>query len=299
MWLLSTECPELKGFGCPEDVPGGYAILSHVWLDKEQSFPDIYSAEPSEAINSMHSWYTKAKICYAYLHDVPDAVLLESPKSAFRKSKWFRRGWTLQELIAPRYLRVFVSTNCTYLGTKSSLANLLSDITGIDRGVLTFRRDLQELSVSRRMSWVSVRDTARAHGPFGVTMPTIYGEGRGAFRRLQEEIMKRSPDQTLFAWGRLTLHQRQDVRSSRPQYSVAPACMPFSVAHRARRFVPFISSRKSRCPLTRTRHDGPSRHVLLKGIPQEISDTPGLGTIASAIGPTAQKHSAIKTGWYS
>lgn len=270
MWLLSTDSLKLVYFDRIDAIEGGYAILSHVWDDSEQSFQDIQklcsegvsydstgdgdhsdganqalknatppisnkilgcvktakahgfgwlwidascidktsSAELSEAINSMFSWYEKASVCYAYLVDVPKSCVLHSPKSAFRTSRWFSRGWTLQELIAPRCL-VFMSSEWTYLGTKASLAPLLSEITGIDVEVLTFRRELRQVSVARRMSWASKRETTRVEdeayslmGLFGITMPTIYGEGRKAFRRLQEEIMKQSPDQSLFAWGR-------------------------------------------------------------------------------------------------
>ncbi|EIW63438.1 HET-domain-containing protein [Trametes versicolor FP-101664 SS1] len=295
MWLLSTDSLKLVYFDRVDAIEGGYAILSHVWDDSEQSFQDIQklcsegvsydstgdgdhsdganqalknatppisnkihgcvktakahgfgwlwidascidktsSAELSEAINSMFSWYEKASVCYAYLVDVPKSCVLHSPKSAFRTSRWFSRGWTLQELIAPRCL-VFMSSEWTYLGTKASLAPLLSEVTGIDVEVLTFRRELRQVSVARRMSWASGRETKRVEdeayslmGLFGITMPTIYGEGRKAFRRLQEEIMKQSPDQSLFAWGRalppvrdipaIPVHiQIQNVPSSSP-----------------------------------------------------------------------------------
>lgn len=55
--------------------------------------------------------------------------------------------------------------------------------------------------------WASKRKTTRVEdeaycllGLFGVSMPLIYGEGSKAFRRLQEEIMKQSDDETIFAW---------------------------------------------------------------------------------------------------
>ncbi|OJT10259.1 Vegetative incompatibility protein HET-E-1 [Trametes pubescens] len=178
-----------------------------VWIDAS-CIDKTSSAELSEAINSMFSWYENASVCYAYLNDVSKSCVLRSPKSAFRTSRWFTRGWTLQELIAPRCL-VFMSSEWTYIGTKASLAPLLSEITGIDVEVLTFRRELRQVSVARRMSWASGRKTTRVEdeayslmGLFGITMPTIYGEDKKAFRRLQEEIMKQSPDQSLFAWGR-------------------------------------------------------------------------------------------------
>ncbi len=253
MWLLSTESLRLVHFHSPDTIPGGYAILSHVWQDAEQSFGDIQSfisrgvtlpdplvsdkiretcriayahgynwvwidtccidksssAELSEAINSMFEWYSKAQVCYAYLHDVPPASDLHATNSAFRRSKWFVRGWTLQELIAPRYL-IFLASNWALLGTKSAFAELVEEISGVDIKVLTFTRDVTNVSVARRMSWAARRQTTRLEdeayslmGIFDVHMSTIYGEGRAAFRRLQEDILKHTNDHTLFAWGEM------------------------------------------------------------------------------------------------
>lgn len=124
----------------------------------------------------------------------------------FSDSKWFRGGWTLQELIAPHVV-LFVSENWRMFGTKATLAQELERITGIDAAVLTFHQKLSEVSIAQRMRWASQRKTKRIEdrayslqGLFGVTMPAIYGEGDAAFIRLQEEIMKLSPDQTLFTW---------------------------------------------------------------------------------------------------
>ena len=253
MWLLSTDRAELHYFNKPEDVPGGYAILSHVWQGKEQSFQEIQtlrtlhtspedpprahahpkvrnccilaarhgyrwiwddtccidktsSAELSEAINSMFMWYAKSDVCYAYLYDVPDIDRLDMT-SPFYTSRWFTRGWTLQELIAPTAM-VFVSQDWDVLGTKTELVHHLQAITGIDTDILLRRRDLVEVSIAQKMSWAASRVTTKVEdeayclmGIFGVNMPTIYGEGRAAFYRLQEEIMKLYSDQTIFAWG--------------------------------------------------------------------------------------------------
>ena len=254
MWLLRTSTGELEHFDSPDNVKGGYAILSHVWQQPEMTFQELQalrlqpsssqdtllaraapkireccrlaeshgyqwlwidtccidrssSAELSEAVNSMFAWYSRAHVCYAYLYDVPASGSLHRRDSAFRTSKWFSRGWTLQELIAPRNL-MFLSQDWTMVGTKASLASLLEEITGIDADVLTFRRSVADVSVARRMWWASTRKTTRIEdeayslmGLFGVHMPTIYGEGTRAFPRLQEEILKRTSDQTLFAWG--------------------------------------------------------------------------------------------------
>ena len=251
MWLLSTKKLRLAYFSSPEDVQGGYAILSHVWRPQEQSFQTINafvaegiklgdrrvcskirrccilaradgynwvwvdtccidktsSAELSEAINSMYRWYALAGVCYVYLHDVSSTCQLDTPRSQFRKSVWFTRGWTLQELIAPRFI-LFLSQDWQPLGTKAALSDLIQEITDVDIDVLTSLLDVESVSIARRMSWASRRQTSRVEdqayclmGIFGVNMPTLYGEGVGAFRRLQEEVMKHSADQSLFAWG--------------------------------------------------------------------------------------------------
>ncbi|KAH9856279.1 heterokaryon incompatibility protein-domain-containing protein [Lenzites betulinus] len=182
--------------------------LGYLWIWIDTCCIDkTSSAELEEAINSMFRWYAEADMCFAYLSDVTRGCRLEAAGSEFRLSRWFERGWTLQELIAPHFL-IFVAQDWTPLGTKAALASLIEDITGIDAAVLTFHRSLHQVSVARRMSWAASRKTSRVEdeaysvmGLFDVSMPTIYGEGRDAFRRLQEEIMKRIPDHSLFAWG--------------------------------------------------------------------------------------------------
>ncbi|KAI9067119.1 HET-domain-containing protein, partial [Trametes sanguinea] len=165
------------------------------------------SSELSEAINSMYQWYQQSGVCYAFLHDVDDD---EDPRvrgSQFRSSRWFKRGWTLQELIAP-YEMWFLSKRWRPIGTKASLADVIEEITGIDRDILQHKRPLSSVSVAQRMSWAAKRKTTRVEdeayslmGIFNVNIPVIYGEGRNAFYRLQEEILRCIPDQSIFAWG--------------------------------------------------------------------------------------------------
>ena len=179
----------------------------YIWIDS-CCIDKTSSEELSEAINSMFTWYRDASVCYAFLEDVDDHENPRSPGSTFRRSRWFSRGWTLQELIAPAVV-IFLSRNWRILGTKDTLADVIEEITGIDREVLTHNRSLDSVSVARRMSWAAHRRTTRLEdaaycmmGLFNVNMPTIYGEGRFAFVRLQEEILKHIPDQSIFAWGR-------------------------------------------------------------------------------------------------
>ncbi|KAI0372741.1 HET-domain-containing protein [Pilatotrama ljubarskyi] len=180
--------------------------FAKVWIDT-CCIDKTSSAELSEAINSMYEWYAAADVCFAYLYDVSDKEHPKKHTSSFRQSKWFRRGWTLQELIAPKSLE-FVSAEWRFIGTKASLAQVVEEITGIQREILTHERSLSTVSVARRMSWASRRQTKRPEdesyslmGIFGVKMPTIYGEGRAAFLRLQEEILRTIRDQSIFAWG--------------------------------------------------------------------------------------------------
>ncbi|KAI0137553.1 HET-domain-containing protein [Hypoxylon sp. NC0597] len=174
------------------------------------------SAELSEAINSMYTWYHRAAICYAHLADVTDVSgvddgsnSLESTESKFRKSRWFERGWTLQELLAPRLI-FFYDASWNFIGDRLGLSNLISEITGIG---IDYVRDphihAQNVSTAQKLSWASRRVTSREEdmayclmGLLGVNMPLLYGEGSfKAFQRLQNEIMKDRYDHTILAWG--------------------------------------------------------------------------------------------------
>lgn len=183
------------------------AGYNYVWMDT-CCIDKANHAELSEAINSMFSWYQEAQICYAYLVDVPatGSNLIGSSASSIRNSQWFTRGWTLQELLAPPEI-VFLASDWTELGRKAELAPIVADITRIPVEYLT-GRSLQQASIAQRMSWVAKRETTKEEdiaycmlGIFDIYMPLLYGERQaGAFRRLQEEILKRSTDQSIFAW---------------------------------------------------------------------------------------------------
>lgn len=179
-----------------------------VWIDS-CCIDKTSSTALSEAINSMHEWYAAADACFAFLADVSDDHDPRLRDSKFRRSRWWTRGWTLQELIAPATV-VFVSAEWRLLGTKASLAGLVEEVAGVERAVLTHEKSLDAVSVAQRMAWAAKRQTTRVEdkaysllGIFGVNMPTIYGEGANAFIRLQEEILRQVPDQSIFAWGPL------------------------------------------------------------------------------------------------
>lgn len=189
------------------DIARAYGY-EYIWMDT-CCINKASSAELSEAINSMYIWYKNSAVCFVYLRDVPPEAgrLTSDPDSAFARSEWFTRGWTLQELLAPRTL-VFLANDWSAIGTKDSLASIIASITKVDADALR-NPDivLRRFSIAQRMSWAAGRRTTRVEdrayalmGIFGVNMPTIYGEGSNAFLRLQEEILKHSADQSIFAW---------------------------------------------------------------------------------------------------
>lgn len=184
---------------------------NYVWVDS-CCIDKSSSAELSEAINSMFKWYQRSEVCYAYLSDVPNADdNHHRPDSPFRRSKWFTRGWTLQELLAPKRL-VFFDKDWKRLpwmipprqvGVPAlRLDSLIEEITGIKD-----LKNYESCSVAQKMSWASRRVTTREEdiaycllGLFGVNMPPLYGEGEKAFLRLQLEILRMSDDESIFAW---------------------------------------------------------------------------------------------------
>ena len=178
----------------------------YIWIDS-CCIDKSSSSELSEVINSMYQWYSLADICYAYLADVPPGDDHHAEDSRFRESRWFRRGWTLQELIAPVWVE-FLSQDWAPIGSKQALVTLVEGVTSISYEALLKLKPLDAFSVAQRLSWATKRQTTREEdraysllGIFDINMPTIYGEGDRAFRRLQEQIMQRIPDQSLFAWG--------------------------------------------------------------------------------------------------
>ena len=155
----------------------------------------------------MYEWYSQAEICYAYLADVPGDCAPHARDSAFRKSRWHTRGWTLQELIAPAFV-IFLASDWCELGNRTALAELPEEVTRVDVKVLKKESTVARYSVFACMYWASTRETTRVEdeayclmGLFGVSMPTNYGEGKKAFTRLQHEIIGRNPDMSLFAFG--------------------------------------------------------------------------------------------------
>lgn len=191
------------------------SALEWVWVDT-CCIDKSSSAELQEAINSMFQWYRRASRCSVYMADVPPSNDYDTDGSAFRRSRWFTRGWTLQELIAPRTI-TFYNSEWQIIARLSPEAHhfrkLLHEISGIQEpylpcGVRHRQRRAAEASIAQRMSWVAKRQTARAEdmaycllGLMNVNIPMIYGEGDRAFTRLQAEVVKVSGDQTFLAFA--------------------------------------------------------------------------------------------------
>lgn len=152
------------------------------------------STELQEAITSMFRWYQKSAKCYVYLDDVSTDSLAKDGLS-FQKSRWFTRGWTLQELLAPSCTE-FYSREGDQLGSRASRVQEIAEITRIPTKALEGKA-LRHFSVKERMAWTEGRETTRGEdmayallGIFDIYMPLLYGEGKeNALKRLQKEII--------------------------------------------------------------------------------------------------------------
>jgi len=214
---IVATCRQARSGGIGPD--GTQTPMDWVWVDT-CCIDKSSSAELSEAINSMYRWYENAVVCYAFLQDVLDNTIphIQIPygksdvdhirTSPFGRSRWFTRGWTLQELIAPRIVQFF-NREWQYICEKTTwtVSVILEVITRIPWDVLGFGISVNRPSAAEIMSWAADRKTRRVEdraysllGLFGVYMPMIYGEGKHALRRLQLEIIRTSNDQSIFAW---------------------------------------------------------------------------------------------------
>ncbi|KAH7381555.1 hypothetical protein BKA66DRAFT_512449 [Pyrenochaeta sp. MPI-SDFR-AT-0127] len=190
---------------------GGQAAkhgLQFFWVDT-CCIDKSSSTELAEAINSMFQWYQQAEMCFAFLTDVSideesadERTIQRAWESAVQQSKWFTRGWTLQELLAPVKVSFF-SREGRAIGDKSSRVQELHQITGVAIEVLK-GSPLSSCSVDERMAWAYGRETKREEdiaycllGIFDVYMPLIYGEGRKrALARLRKEIRESLLDES-------------------------------------------------------------------------------------------------------
>ncbi|KAI0142107.1 ankyrin repeat-containing domain protein [Pestalotiopsis sp. NC0098] len=178
--------------------------LDYFWVDT-CCIDKTSSAELAESINSMYRWYENAQKCYVYLSDMTVNLdrntppLLSSWLHGFRNTRWFTRGWTLQELLAPPVVEFF-SSNGQKLGDKTSLEEPIHNITNVP--ILSLRGFSQSnVELDTIFSWCQNRETTRPEdkvysllGLAGVSLPVIYGEGEGAaFLRLCGEVLQHNP----------------------------------------------------------------------------------------------------------
>ena len=198
--------------------------LDYVWLDT-CCIDKTNSAELGEAINAMYKWYRKSEVCYAYLHDVSDP-------SKFIESDWFSRGWTLQELIAPKRLKFFTK-DWTLIGFREDLIDLIAQRTGISPEILRSSKIPPEVTISQKMVWAAERETSKVEdraysllGILDVSMVPIYGIENAAFDDLQHRIIAKYADQTLFAWYHTVVTQSEDVEMADGDTDTTPGPVP-------------------------------------------------------------------------
>jgi hypothetical protein len=214
-WGMDTKEVTFKDMmeGTGEDKPGYDKIrfcgerakrdgLRFFWVDT-CCIDKSNAVELQEAINSMFRWYQNAAKCYVYLSDVwarkrkaSDRFSEYTWESAFRGSRWFTRGWTLQELLAPDLVEFF-SREGKRLGDKRALERQIHEITKIPITALR-GTPLSQFDVDNRFLWAENRQTTRQEdkayslfGIFDIQIPLLYGEGKDkALKRLREEIDK-------------------------------------------------------------------------------------------------------------
>jgi hypothetical protein len=252
--------------------------LKYVWIDT-CCIDKSSSAELSEAINSMFNYYREADVCFAYLSD------MTSEPWTFQASRWFTRGWTLQELIAPRKIH-FYDGSWIYRGNRDDFGKLISAITKISRFETVF-----DVPVAVRMSWAANRKTTRVEdlayclmGIFDVNMPLLYGEGQKAFVRLQEEIIKNNPDLSIFAWSNSSSPKFSGLLAQTPDWfigchdlqaapSIDIAYREFTVTNQGIRFrFPFQYHKPTNCLVLPLGHESQQHQGRLGVFLRQIAD---------------------------
>ncbi|KAL4730540.1 hypothetical protein ACLX1H_002576 [Fusarium chlamydosporum] len=254
--------------------------LDYLWIDT-CCIDKSSSAELSEAINSMFRWYAESTLCIAFLQDVPSSQSEEEITKKLRESRWFTRGWTLQELIAPGKV-IFYAQDWKPLGTRSELKDDIKLVTGISEELLdtthhmmeSKQRHLGQYSVAEKMYWAAGRETTRPEdiaycllGIFDINMPLLYGEGQAkAFKRLQEEIIKSTDDESIYAWRQ----PRYRVEGKTYWSLLANSPSAFDIDHAAKDLSGLIPKKSKYLSL----RSGVSTSMTNRGLELELSLTP-------------------------
>ncbi|THV01252.1 HET-domain-containing protein [Dendrothele bispora CBS 962.96] len=259
--MINTSSLELEDFEDGVSIPH-YAILSHTWgaeeigyhefdrliSKKKESLQKIVGAcmrarsdglrylwidtccinqedqtDVHRNVKNMYSYYRNSRICYAYLVDTDMQDVVES---GFGQSRWFTRGWTLQELLAPPEV-IFFDSHWGYMGTRTKLRKEISGVTGIPEYIARNPISLRHVDVQERMSWSVLRKTSRSvdrayclFGILGVSIEPNYNEDLvTAINRLQEAFFERYPEKrSEFAGDGVDLLKMLTRRSHRARY---------------------------------------------------------------------------------
>ncbi|KAF4337080.1 heterokaryon incompatibility protein het-E-1 [Fusarium beomiforme] len=254
--------------------------LDYLWIDT-CCIDKSSSAELSEAINSMFRWYAESTICIAFLEDVSSSGSEKEQGKFFANSRWFTRGWTLQELIAPGKV-IFYGREWQRLGSRAELKEVIKGITGINDELLDAshhmaeikKRQLGELSVAEKMYWAAGRETTRPEdiaycllGIFDINMPLLYGEGQvKAFKRLQEEIIRSTDDESIYAWRQ----PRYRVEGKTYWGLLADSPSAFDMDHTSKDLNGLVPKRSKYLSL----RSGSSVSMTNRGLDLELSLTP-------------------------
>ena len=238
--------------------------LQYFWIDT-CCIRKSSDSELSESINSMFRWYQRATKCYVHLWDVStteqkkgDEEARDTWEQAFRESRWFTRGWTLQELLAPTSVEFF-SKEGNRIGDKQSLEQLIYEITGIP--ILALREFvLSQFSASQKLDWAKNRKTTREEdwaysllGICGISMPVLYGEGRTkAVRRLRKEIDDASKDKECLRHLYVTDPRADKIRIEETKGGLIPDSYHWILEN---------------CDFQQWRHDQQSHLLWIKGDP--------------------------------
>ncbi|KAI4646637.1 hypothetical protein J4E93_004859 [Alternaria ventricosa] len=285
--------------GVAEKKPAGYAKirfceeqaardgLEHFWVDT-CCINKHNAVELQEAINSFFTWYRNATKSYAYLTDVHTCAAGEDhgqSKSStfefeFRNSNWFKRGWTLQELLAPKSVDFF-SADGEKLGDRDSLEDLIFEATDIPRDALQ-GAPLESLSIEERLSWTKNRVTKRKEdrayclfGIFNVFMPTIYGEGDHAMTRLQREI--NTTDDVEMDRLLSTLPTVSDAAFNSRNTEHEATCLPNTRVELIREIEQWAQSPEETCVFWLKGLAGTGKSTVARTVARDFSDRGNLG----------------------